>query len=80
MQFQTIPEVWKIELGHCPPATLKKNIFARELRSVRFDLLGSINFGNINGSPNWSPEPLLGATLKGPSNVVPLDSTDMISY
>jgi len=65
-------------------STPKVKIFARSLSScsyylrVRFDILSSVKFRGINGSPNWGPRTLIRGHPRG-SRVVPFDFTDMIS-
>ena len=62
------------------PVTLSKKfmhavwIFVHGYLRVRFDISSSINSRDIYNFPKLGPEPLLG------SNVVPLDSTGVISY
>ena len=57
-------------------------VFAHSYLLVRYDLsiapLTSENSFPKSGAQK--PEPLLGVILEGPSRVVPLDSTGMISY
>ena len=66
-------------------ATPKKTVFARagvfvrSYLSVRFDLPSSINCTDISGFPNWGPITLIRGHPRG-SSVLPLYSTDMISY
>jgi len=62
-QFQKLQE---FELGHCgPQLPLRKKflhgvgVLVHSYLRVRFDLPSSINFRDINGSPNWGSEPLL---------------------
>ena len=69
--------------GHQP--TLRKKVLhgVRALvhgyLRVRFDLPSSINFSDISGFPKLGPIILIRGHPRG-SRVVPLDSTDMISY
>jgi len=68
----TITEGWKnLSWGNVIPATPKEKfldgvwVFVHVLR-VRYDLPSSINFGDINGSPNWGPITLISGYLEGP--------------
>jgi len=71
----------KFELGALSsPTTLKEKILhGIWVLRVRFNLSRSINFRDINGSPELRPITLIMGHPRE-SRVVPLDSADMISY
>jgi len=79
-QYRKFGKNWS--WGHRPPQPPLKNflhgvrVFVRDYLRVRFDLPSFIKFRYISGFPKLGPITF----IRGHPIVVPLDSTDMISY